>query len=480
MSPSSPASAPGLVLAAPASGSGKTTVTLALIRALTRQGVRVGAAKVGPDYIDPAFHAAAGGRACVNLDGWAMPDPLLEALAARLAADTDLVLCEGVMGLLDGAVAPGQPGHDPRADGSTAALAARLGWPVVLVVDARGMAASAGAVVRGFRDVRPDVTVAGVIFTRAGPGLHADTLRAAVAALAPGLPVLGVIPRDARLALPSRHLGLVQAGEHPDLDAFLEHAADLAAAHVDLAALRALARLAVSPSTVPDRAPRLLPPPGQRIAMARDEAFAFVYPALLDGWRAEGAEVVPFSPLADEAPAADADAVYLPGGYPELHGGRLAGASRFLGGLRAAAHRGAAVFGECGGYMVLGRGLEDADGRRHAMAGLLPVETSFAQPRLHLGYRAAVTLAETPFGPVGTRVRAHEFHYARAVQEDPAAGAVFAVRDARGRDLGTVGRRVGSVAGSFMHLIAREDPGMSGAHAHGYKTALSSPSEPAS
>lgn len=454
--------APGLVLAAPASGSGKTTVTLALIRALARAGVRVASAKAGPDYIDPAFHAAAGGRACINLDGWAMPAPLLSTLAAGLATNADVVLCEGVMGLLDGAVAPGQPGHAPLTDGSTAALAARLGWPVVLVVDAKGMAASAGAIVRGFRDARADVTVAGVIFTRAGPGAHADTLRAAVAALAPGVPVLGVLPRSSDLALPSRHLGLVQAGEHPDLEAFLERAADLAEAHIDLAALRAVARRAVmGPALAPAV---MLPPPGQRIAVARDQAFAFVYPALLDGWRGAGAEVLPFSPLADEAPAADADAIYLPGGYPELHAGALAGAGRFMGGVRAAARRGAFVFGECGGYMVLGRGLEDADGRRHAMAGLLPVETSFARPRLHLGYRAVATLAATPFGPAGTRLRGHEFHYAETVREAGTgpAGALFSVRDARGRDLGPVGRRAGSVAGSFLHLIATESGRESG------------------
>ncbi|MBB4286172.1 cobyrinate a,c-diamide synthase [Roseospira goensis] len=455
IAPSGPA-APGLVLAAPASGSGKTTVTLALLRALSRRGVRVASAKVGPDYIDPAFHAAAGGRACVNLDGWAMPAPLLTALAGRLSRDAELILCEGVMGLLDGAVAPGEPGHEPLRDGSTAALAARLGWPVVLVVDARGMAASAAAVVRGFRDVRPDVTVAGVIFTRCGPGRHIDTLRAATAALAPDVAVLGALPRDVRLTLPSRHLGLVQAAEHADLEGFLEAAATLAAAHVDLDALAALARPArgtAGPETA--TAPVPLPPPGQRIAIARDVAFAFTYPATLDGWRAAGAEVVPFSPLADEGPAPDADAVILPGGYPELHAGRLAANTRFLDGLRAAADRGAVVFGECGGYMVLGRGLVDADGHRHALAGLLPVETSFADRRLHLGYRAVTVLGDGPAGPAGRRLRGHEFHFARVLDEGP-GDALFAARDARGRDLGPVGRRRGAVAGSFVHLIAAD------------------------
>jgi len=454
--PTFPSPAPGLILTAPSSNSGKTTVTLALIRALTRQGLRVATAKTGPDYIDPAFHAAAGGRACVNLDTWAMPPALLDGLAARLSTNADLVLCEGVMGLLDGATVPGDPTHDADADGSTAALAAHLGWPVVLVVDAKGMAASAGALVRGFRDARPGVTLAGVIFTRVGGPRHVETLRAGLTALAPDVPMLGALPRDERLALPSRHLGLVQAGEHPDLMAFLNGAADLATRHVNLDALAALAHPAHRTGVPESPTPVPVPPPGQRVAVASDVAFAFAYPATLAGWRAAGAELRTFSPLADEAPADDADAIYLPGGYPELHAGRLAANDRFREGLRAAAGRGVAVFGECGGYMVLGRGLVDAEGTRHAMAALLPVETSFAERRLHLGYRAITALGSTPFGPEGTPFRGHEFHYARVLTEEGAP--LFTAHDARGRDLGPVGLRAGSVCGSFVHLIAASSP----------------------
>jgi len=458
--PTFPSPAPGLIVAAPSSNSGKTTVTLALIRALTRRGLRVATAKVGPDYIDPAFHAAAGGRACLNLDTWAMPPALLDAAAGGLSSHddgADLILCEGVMGLLDGATAPGDAVHDPNRDGSTAALAAHLGWPVVLVVDAKGMATSAGALVRGFVQARPGVTLVGVIFTRVGGPRHMETLTAGVAALAPGVPVLGALPRDSRLALPSRHLGLVQAGEHPDLIAFLDDAAALAEANIDLAALTTLARPGLGEADSSPAVP--LTPPGQRIAVASDVAFAFAYPAVLAGWRAAGAEVRPFSPLADQTPDPAADAIYLPGGYPELHAGLLAANTGFLDGLRTAAHRGVAVYGECGGYMVLGRGLEDADGARHAMAGLLPVETSFATRRLHLGYRAVTALAPTPLGPAGTTFRGHEFHYARVLAEDGGPGdALFSARDARGRDLGPVGRRAGTVAGSFVHLIARDTP----------------------
>ncbi|WP_448192386.1 cobyrinate a,c-diamide synthase [Azospirillum sp. sgz301742] len=428
---------PGLVIAAPGSGSGKTVVTLGLLRALRRAGVDVASAKVGPDYIDPRFHAAASGRPCRNLDPWAMRP---ETLARLAAVSAGMLIVEGVMGLFDGAA---------DGTGSTADLAALAGWPVVLVLDVARQGPSAAAVLHGFRSFRPDVTVAGVILNRVGSASHEAIIRTALAPL--GVPVLGAVPRDAVLDLPSRHLGLVQAEEHADLDAFLNRAAAVLGGAVDLEALRALAqpaRFATSPQGF------ALPPLGRRIALASDAAFAFAYPHLLEDWRAQGAELYPFSPLADEAPDATADAVYLPGGYPELHAGRLAGNRRFLNGLRAAAHREAAVYGECGGYMVLGEALEDADGVTHAMAGLLPVATSFARRALHLGYRRAVTLADSPLGPAGTPLRGHEFHYARTLSAGTGE-PLFRVADARGTDLGALGSRRGPVFGSFVHLVDR-------------------------
>jgi cobyrinic acid a,c-diamide synthase len=437
--------APGLIIAAPASGSGKTVVTLGLLRHLANAGVAVASAKAGPDYIDPAFHAAASGRPCVNLDAWAMPPRMLRAAAAGLTEAADLVVCEGVMGLFDGATA---------REGSTADLAAALGWPVILVVDAHAQAASAAAIVRGFATHRDDVPVAGVIFNRIGSERHAAVIAEACALSVPEVAVLGFLPRAAGLALPERHLGLVQAREHPQLEAFLDAAAALVSRHVDVQALTALARPSVAAEADPSQvAP--IPPLGQRIAVAEDAAFAFRYALVTHGWRAAGVEILPFSPLADGAPDATADAVYLPGGYPELHAGRLAQADRFLAGLRAAAARGAAVFGECGGYMVLGRGLVDADGHRHAMAGLLPLETSFADRGLHLGYRHAVLAAPTPLGPAGRRYFGHEFHYARTLSEGPGR-ALLQAFDATGRDLGSTGLVEGSVFGSFVHLIAGE------------------------
>ena len=427
----------GLVLAAPASGSGKTTLTLGLLRALRRRGVDVAGAKVGPDYIDPGFHRAASGRASVNLDPWAMRPETIAGAIARI--DAQLVLCEGVMGLFDGAGAAGDKG-------STADLAALTGWPVVLVVDAGGQSASVAALLRGFATHRSDVPLAGVIFNRVGSERHAAMLRAATAKALPDLPILGAVPRRDGLALPSRHLGLVLAEEHAALDQFVDQAADAMAAAVDLDALTALARPARLDGPE-DAIP--LPPLGQRIAVAQDRAFAFAYPHLLDGWRRAGAELLPFSPLADEVPDAAADAVFLPGGYPELHAGTLAAAMRFKAGLRRLAEDGAVIYGECGGYMVLGETLIDGDGISHAMAGLLPVVTSFAAPRRRLGYRQVTALA----GPWrGQAFRAHEFHFAEEVPS-PTRDALFEGCDADAGSCGRAGAVTAGVFGSFMHLI---------------------------
>ena len=436
----------GLIIAAPASGSGKTVVTLAILRALARGGIRVHSFKVGPDYIDPAFHAAATGRPCFNLDPWAMRPATIAQLLDRLCADAELVVGEGVMGLFDGA---------SDGTGSTADLAAMTGWPVILVVDVRGQAASAAALLRGFASHRADVAVAGVIFNRVGGEAHADTLRRAVAPL--GLPVLGCLPRVEQLTLPERHLGLVQAGERAGLPEFLEAAADVAERCLDLGRLRSLARAARAGGAIEtDHSGGGLPPLGQRIAVARDIAFAFAYPALLDQWRDAGAELSFFSPLADEAPSADADAIYLPGGYPELHAGRLAGNGHFMRALRAAAGRGAIIFGECGGYMVLGAGLVDPNGESHAMAALLPLQTSFAQRRLHLGYRRARLAMDCALGARGAAFRGHEFHYA-VIEDEGRGDALFLCNDARGRALGGSGRWAGTVFGSFLHLIDCEE-----------------------
>lgn len=418
----------GLILAAPSSGAGKTTVTLALLRLLAREGVAVRGAKSGPDYIDPKFHEAACGQPCLNLDAWAMGPERL----ATLAAGDGLLLIEGAMGLFDGA--------PPDGRGAVADLARQLRLPVVLVVDAGRMAGSVAPLVAGFAGFDGSVNVAGVILNRVGSDRHEAMLRRALEPL--GLPVLAALRRDGGLTQPSRHLGLVQAGERPDLDAFLDRTADALAGTLDRDALLALA------APLPDTAqPAPLDPPAQVIAIARDAAFAFAYPHMLNDWRAKGAELRFFSPLADE-PVPEAGFVFLPGGYPELHAGRIAAAARFLESLKSAAQV-TDIYGECGGYMVLGDGLVDAGGGRHAMAGLLGVETSFETRRLHLGYRTLIPLGGPFHGPLA----GHEFHYATTLSET--GQPLFRATDAEGTALPDMGLRRGRVAGSFAHVIDR-------------------------
>lgn len=420
--------AKALIVAAPASGNGKTVITLGLLRALRKRGVRVAAAKTGPDYIDPRFHEAATGRSCFNLDPWAMPPGLLGSLLSDLAVDSDLVVIEGVMGLFDG----------PRgAPGSTADLAALFDLPVILCVDARHQAQSLAALVHGFSTYRQDVQIAGLILNRVSSDRHAAVLGEAV-----GRRVIGMIRQHQSLGLPSRHLGLVQAEENQELEQFIESAATIVERETDLDAVIA----AATPAQGGAGTQTALPPLGQSIAVASDRAFAFAYPHMLHHWRRAGASIIPFSPLADEPPAAAADAVFLPGGYPELHAGRLAASHRFMAGLRAAT---GPIYGECGGFMVLGEALVDAAGDRHAMAGLLPVTTSFAKRQLHLGYRR---LRPLPGALWSNHCRGHEFHYSTIANESD-TDRLFAASDAAGNELGDMGLRRGKVMGSYAHII---------------------------
>jgi len=427
----------GLIIAGPATGQGKTTLTLGLVAALRARGMKVGALKVGPDYIDPGYHLAAGAAGSFNLDHWGMRPATRAALIAQLGTGAEILLGEGMMGLFDGV---------PGGGGSTADIAAETGWRVILAIDAGPQAQSVAAVAQGFARFRKDVNVAGVVLTKVGGPPHRKLLAEALAAV--GIRVFGMIGYHSTLSLPERHLGLVQARERK-LDRLIENLAEAVTAGVDVDAL--LAAATPARITAHDVA-RPLPPLGQRIAIADDAAFAFAYPHILAGWRAAGAEVTQFSPLDDEGPPRDCDAVYLPGGYPELHAGRLAINANFRLGMYAAAVRGAAIYGECGGYMALGDALIDAKGASHAMLGLLPVTTSFAQPALHIGYRTVALAAETPLGPAGARFRGHAFHFSSATSEADTE-RLFAVTDADGSALAPAGLRRGTVCGSYLHLI---------------------------
>jgi cobyrinic acid a,c-diamide synthase len=364
-----------------------------------------------------------------------------ETVQARLAshaAGADLVIIEGVMGLFDG----GQGGA-----GSTASLAAMTGLPVVLIVGAQGLAQTAAAVAEGCARLAEKFEVAGAIVNQVASDRHAALIREGFERSS--VPLLGLVRRDPAIALPSRHLGLVQAEEHEDLQVKIGQAATLVAQGCDLDDI--LSRAGRIPSSSPSLTGggKRLPPLGQHIAVARDVAFAFAYPHLLGDWREQGAEISFFSPLMDESPAFGADAVFLPGGYPELHAGRLASAAQFRAGMQQAAARGALVYGECGGYMMLGETLTDADGQAHRMLGLLAVSTSFARRKLHLGYRRLRPISDLPWSEP---LSAHEFHFASIVEES-GAERLFKVEDTGGASLGSIGLRRGKVMGSFAHII---------------------------
>ena len=420
---------PGLIIAAPSSGSGKTTITLGLLRALKDRNVAVRGAKSGPDYIDPRFHEAACGQSCANLDAWAMHRSQIR----QLAACDDLLIIEGAMGLFDGA--------PPDGKGAVADLARHLNLPVVLVVDASHMAQSVTPLVAGFINHDPDVKIAGLILNKVGSPRHETMLRSALAPL--GLPVLGAVFRDAKLETPSRHLGLVQAAEHSALEEFLSYAATQISRFVDIHGLVGLAR----PTPKPTHNTELQKKSGARIAVAKDKAFSFIYPHLIDRWQTAGNRITYFSPLAND-PVPPAEMIYLPGGYPELHAGTLSAANVFLDSVRSASQH-SDIYGECGGYMVLGEAIMDAEGVSHTMAGLLPLQTSFAKRKLHLGYRNLVARD----GPVKGKHKAHEFHYATTIKAE--GPALFEATDAEGRALEPMGLKQGRVCGSFAHIIER-------------------------
>lgn len=414
----------GLMIAAPQSGSGKTLVTLGILAALSRRGMRVRGAKSGPDYIDGRFHEAASGVPSMNLDAWAMRADTIKHYAS---ASEGALIVEAAMGLYDGAV---------NGEGSAAALARLLEIPVILVIDCSRQAQSAAALLWGFVNFPESPKIAGVILNRVGSDRHAELLRRAIAPLQ--LPVLGALPHVEDLVLPSRHLGLVGAQEQ-DLTGFFETATRWIEAHIDLSALINLGERVAMPVSRGEYPA----PPGQSIAIAQDRAFQFLYPHFLKDWRDRGASITFFSPLNDESPAEDADIVILPGGYPELYAGRLAENHNFKSSLRKARR----VFGECGGYMVMGEGLIDAEGVRHEMAGLLALETSFEKPKRQLGYRRLYGAGLYGMGYYA----AHEFHYARSLS---ASGApLFEAWDANGKACAPLGLRTGKFSGSFAHLI---------------------------
>jgi cobyrinic acid a,c-diamide synthase len=437
---------PRIVVAGLAGDTGKSLVAMGLARVLARRGRRVAPFKNGPDFIDAAWLGAAAGVPGRNLDTWLMSPAAIASSLGRAARVSDLALVEGKRGLFDGV--------DERGSHSTAQLAKLVGAPVVLVVNAAKVTRTVSALVLGCRALDPDLALAGVILNRVGTGRQENVIRRALAADV-GVPVLGAIPRLEGRPLPSRHLGLVCAAEHPDPEAALEALADATALHVDVeevwARARSVGSLPGALAPEPARAARSV-----RIGVLRDAAFSFYYPENLEALEAAGAELVPVSPLADrELPSIDA--LYAGGGFPEEHAGALAANEPMRAALASAIASGLPVWAECGGLMYLARALV-RDGRSHPMVGALPVVVEHTpRPQGH-GYAAATVDRANPFFPVGTRLLGHEFHHSRIV-DTPSVDTALAVERGVGVGRGREGLAVGNVVATYLHLHALGAPG---------------------
>ncbi len=427
----------GFMIAAPKSASGKTTITLGLLTALRHRNINVRAAKSGPDYIDPAFHAIATQNTSFNLDSWAMPFPLLDHLLNSSTENADLFIIESSMGFFDGIE------NEEGKKGCGADLALRYNIPIILVLDITGQAQSAAAIAYGFAHINPKIQFLGVILNNVASPRHYHNTKAALNRI--NIPVLGSIPRNLKLHLPTRHLGLIQAEEHKDLDNHLNFLADLIEENIDLDHL--LSRIPQF-SIPPDHTTIALPPLGQRIAVARDIAFSFIYPHILDGWYRQGISIHFFSPINNEIPPKNCDSCWLPGGYPELYAEQIANADQFLLGLQTFAKT-KPVHGECGGYMIMGKSLIDKNGQVHRMSGLLSHSCSYAKPKIHLGYR----IAKLSNHDRDLSIYGHEFHY--ATLSDSGNDQPYAyLSDGTGNYLGPEGGRRNQITGCFFHSIA--------------------------
>ncbi len=435
-----------LVIAGTHSGVGKTTVTAGVLTALRRRGLRVAAFKAGPDYIDPSYLSRAAGSPCRNLDTWLLPPDAVRELVGRRAPGCDVAIIEGVMGLFDG-----RSGEDEA--GSAAHLAKLLGAPAILVVDAYAMARSAAAVVLGYQRFDPKLRLAGVVLNRVAGQAH-YAMSAGPINQTTSLPVLGHLPKDEALCLPERHLGLIPMAEGPADDEFFERLAETVERQIDLDLL-----LRLGPTFDWRGVPRLFPPeplpPKTRIAVAMDRAFSFYYQDSLDLLEAWGAELVPFSPLADSSLPPKTDAVYIGGGFPELYARELAENESMKRALRDAACQGKSLYGECGGLMYLGETLSDPDGHTFHMAGLIPLSSTMHKRQLTLGYREARVLHDSPFLPEGETVRGHEFHWSELTEPPTRSKAAYEFPEQDGRCEGYVN---GSVFASYLHVHLASDP----------------------
>lgn len=438
----------GFVVAGPASGVGKTTVTLALMAAFRKRGLAVQPFKCGPDFIDAGHHTRACGRPSRNLDGWMLSREVNREVFGRSAAGAEVCVVEGVMGLFDGASGKSEAG-------STAEMAKLLGLPVVLVVDASSVARSVAALVHGFETFDPKVKMLGVIFNKVAGPTHYALLRDAVESACGALP-LGYLPRDERIHIPERYLGLFTAGEDILPDASLALLAEIAEAHIDLDKL--------SDSAAPVAA---LTPAGEsaaagssvRVGVARDRAFCFYYQDNLDALGAAGAEIVEFSPLRDTALPAELDALYFGGGYPELYAGQLNANAEMIAAVRKFADEGGTIYAECGGLMYLAQKIVTRDGKTFPMAGILSLGVQMTDHLVNFGYAEATLTHNSLWGPAGTFARGHSFHCSKIIESGP-MDQTYQVRYTLGQREETEGFRVKNVLASYIHLHFLSSPGL--------------------
>jgi len=441
-----------IIIAAPVSGSGKTTVTIGLMECLKRRGLKVAPFKVGPDFIDPGYHRNVVGRPSLNLDGWMCSPQVVQEIFALHSADADIAVIEGVMGLFDGI--------SGRSDeGSTAQIARLTASTVFLVVDAKGFARSIAALIKGFAEFDPEVRIGGVIFNNVSSENHARILREAVESAVPSIRVVGTIMRDSRLHIPSRHLGLLTAEENELSGEYLDHLVEVIRSSIDLGMLWAAAGSGEIFALPAHQEPT---PSVVKIAVARDKAFCFVYECNLRLLRQAGAELVEFSPLADSRLPDGISGIYLPGGYPEIYADELAANSAMKVAIICAIELGMPTYAECGGFIYLTAGVAADDGEGAPLqefTGVFPVTTSMLKQRKALGYREITLRADSILGKKGTNARGHEFHYSQIEEMPEGIERLYQVSKGMS-DLGTEGYRYKNCVASYMHLHFGSNPGM--------------------
>ncbi len=430
-------SIPRVVIAATQSGAGKTTIVTGLLAALRQRGLKVQSFKAGPDYIDPGYHKLASGQPAHNLDSWLTPAEILPEILATETENADIAVVEGVMGLYDG----GRQGIS-----STAEIAKIINAPVLLVIDAKSMGASAAAIAKGFRDYDPAVQVAGVILNRLGSDTHEAMIREAMAGV--GMEVFGALRRDESLKMPERHLGLLPVEENEELE-LIERMGQAAAKQIDLDKVLALARSA-KPLMVKSVA-EVSKRDSCRIGVARDEAFSFYYPASIKVLERLGAEIVPFSPLHDEELPA-VDGLFIGGGFPEMFAEKLAGNVPMRKVIKALAQAGMPMLAECGGYMYLMDALQDFAGKVHKMAGVFSGRAVMTEKLQMVGYVEAELQQDSLLGHAGTKLKGHEFHFSKEGEMISEAKAPFVFRKLRNNSEYPAGQQVQNVLGSYLHL----------------------------